>query len=213
MKQFCITHRRALMALSLVSGAFAVCMVVTGCAAPAWLTDAESLIPILGASITSVLSFIAAMTGNAGLSSVLNAISTVITDVGNGLTELQSLITQYKSNPSETTLQKIEDVANLISTNLNQILTATGLPAAVASKIQSWAQLVLTQLEAWLAVLPSLKVAAAAKSERVLMSIPAPANDKIMSAAALKGAINEIWTTPTGDPTVDAALVKVKLVQ
>lgn len=204
MRQFCFRHRYFFFTLSLACALFAVCMVMSGCNTPAWLTDAEQLIPILGATITSVLSFIAGLTGNPALSAVLGTISTIITDVGNGLAELETLINQYKSSPNETTLQKIEDIANLISSNLNQILQATGLPDAIASKIQAWASLVLSQLEAWLAILPALKTAALTGKVSAK-----PLNDQIMSASALKSAANEIWATKTGDPAVDAALANV----
>ena len=204
MRNFCITHRRALMTLSIVSAVFTVCLLASACNAPAWLTDAEALIPILGSSVTSVLSFIAALTGNAGLSTLLNQISTIITDVGNGLTELESLITQYKSSPTDTLLQQIEQIANLVSTNLNQILAATGLPASIEGKIQAWAQLALSQLEAWLGILPTLKVAVT--SPKKLAAMARPADDRLMTSAQLKEAFNTILDTPTGDASVDQAL-------
>lgn len=204
MRNFCILHRRALFTLSIVSGLFTICMLTIACNAPAWLTDAERLIPILGSSVTSVLSFLAALTGNSGLATLLNEISAIITDVGNGLTELESLITQYQGSPSDTLLQKIEELANLISTNLSKILSATGLPAAITSKIQQWAQLVLGQLEAWLGILPTLKAAIA--NPKSFAKMARPANDALLTSAQLKEAYNLILDTPTGDPVVDTAL-------
>jgi hypothetical protein len=205
MKQFCTNHRRALLTLSLVSGLFAVCLCMTACNVPAWLTDAESLIPIIAASVTSILSFVAGMTGDPKLSALLNVITGIIADVGNGLADLEKLISDYKASPSDPLLAQIEAVAADIKANLAQVLSNTGLPAALAATINSWANLALSQLEAWLAVLPSLKAAVVAQSVHTLAK---PADDRIMSAAALKDSFNAILDTKTGDPAVDAALAK-----
>jgi hypothetical protein len=205
MKQFCANHRRALLTLSLVSGLFAVCMCMTACNVPAWLTDAESLIPIIAASVTSILSFVAGITGDPKLSALLNVIVGIITDVGNGLADLEKLISDYKASPSDPLLVQIEAVAADIKANLAQVLSNTGLPPALAATINSWAQLALSQLEAWLAVLPSLKAAVMAQNVHTLSK---PADDRIMSAAALKDSFNAILDKKTGDPKVDKALAK-----
>ena len=205
MKKFCTENRRALLTLSMISGVFAVCMGIMACGVPTWLTDAESLVPIVAASVTSILSFIAGMTGDSALSALLTTITGIISDVGNGLADLEKLISDYKASPSDSLLTQIEAVAEDIKANLAQVLSNTGLPAALAATIAAWANLALSQLEAWLAVLPNLKAAVVAQNVHTLAK---PADDRIMSAAALKSAFNAILDTRTGDAKVDAALAK-----
>lgn len=202
-----MNHSRALLMLAVVSATFTLCCLITGCNAPAWITDAESLLPIIGSSITSVLSFIAAFTGNAALAGVLGKISTIIADVGNGLTDLDKMVQEYKANPSDTLYQKITAAASDIRENLKQILSDTGLPASLAAKVQAWAQIALTQLEGWMGVLPALHQAAKSNTLHAMAALK-PADDRILPPAELKAAFNRIWE-PTGDPNLDKALATV----
>jgi hypothetical protein len=125
--------------------------------------------------------------------------------VGNGLTDIEKLINDYKASPSDSLLTQIEALAQDIQSNLNTILSNTGLPAALQATIGAWANLALSQLEAWLAVLPSLKAAVVAQNVHTMAK---PADDRIMSAAALRDSFNAILDKKTGDAVVDAALAK-----
>ena len=207
MKAFCTRHNRALWVLCSISAVFTLCLLATGCNVPAWLQDAQTLVPVILSSVTTVLSFLAALTGNPALAAAIGLITPIINDVNAGLTDLEQIIAQYKANPSDTLLQKIEEAAGTISANLQKVLTDTGLPAALAQKIQAWAQLALSQLEAWLAILPALHLAATANSMHVLSALK-PASDNVMSAKALHESLTAILAAPTGDSAIDAAMDK-----
>lgn len=202
---FLFRHRRAFHMLGMVFALLTVCMCLTACAVPTWLTDAEALMPVLMSSATSILSFVASATGNPELAAALAIAQPIIDDVGKGLTDLQTMIEEYKGSPSDTVMQNIEAGASDISANLNKLLGDIGLPAALATKLQAWAQLVLSQLNAWLEILPQIKTGV---QSRTLEHMARPATDKVMRADDLKNAFNAILDTPTGDPHVDEALAK-----
>jgi hypothetical protein len=208
-RNFCTAHRRALMTISLVSACFSLMIALTACNAPAWLTEAQLLLPVIGASITSVLSFLAGLSGNAGLAAVLAGVTTIITNVGNGLNDLIAAVEAYKENPSDTLLQKIQGIADAISANLQKVLTDSGIPAAIAQKIQAWAQLVVSQMDVWLKIVPQVHAAVMAKNLHMMAKPPKGA--KIMTVDQFTAAHNAIWEVPTGDPKVDVELPKAQI--
>lgn len=205
---FCAQHHSALRLLSVVSALFTMCYVLTGCGLPTWLTDASSIIPVLISSITSIGSFVASLTGNTALAAELAVVTRILDDVEAGLADIETLIAEYKANPSETLLQKIDDVAKLVTNNIQKILTDSGLPSIIASKVQSLARLVLTQLESWLSLLPVLKPAVgvaahALAGQSVTFTVP-------LDHATFKAQFNAIYDAPTGDVEIDEALAKAR---
>jgi len=201
---FCTRHHRRLMRIGFAFTLLAACLALSGCAVPVWLSDAESLVPLLAASATAALAFLGGL--SPATAALVQKVITIIQDVSAGLTDIATMIAEYKSNPNDTLLQKIEGVANLVVSNLQQVMADTGIPAAVAMVIQKWAQLVLSQLEAWLAVLPNLKLAVA---EGRVESMERPADDRLLAHDQLRTELNEIFTPATGDAEVDEALGKV----
>jgi hypothetical protein len=201
---FCTRHQRRLMRIGFAFSVLAACMALSGCAVPVWISDAESLVPLLAASATAVLSFLGGL--SPATAALVQKIIMIIQDVSAGLSDIATMIAEYKSNPNDTLLQKIEGVANLVVSNLQQVMSDTGIPASVAMVIQKWAQLALSQLEAWLAVLPNIKVAMA---EGRVEAMERPADDRLLSHAELKQELEAIFTPATGDAEVDAALEKV----
>lgn len=206
-RTFCRRHRHAFMTMAKISALFTACYFLAGCAVAPWLSDAENLIPVIASSVLTVLSFLAGLTGNPILEAALADATTIVKDVQASLTAIEALIASYKKNPSDTLIEQIEGIAQTIESNLSTILNDAGIPAAVATTIQSWAGLVLSQLEAWLDILPT--VAAAVKSNS-LAHLERPAVDKLMTASELKDSFTAIFAKPSADPTVEAALAAVR---
>jgi len=178
-------------------------MLITGCAVPTWLTDATNLLPVLISGAASLLSFIAAISGQTIPAAALAEITTIANDVETELKVVEELIGEYNTTPNETVLQKIDAAAKLVVANLSKLLAVDGLPDAVNSKVQSIAQLLLTQFEAWLSLLPAVNAATAVAGARITITIPSTKKD-------LKSQFNAILDAPTGDAAVDAALQKTK---
>ena len=194
-----MVHRFCFMVF-LISTMFTFTVALTGCAVPLWLSDAGNIMPILLSTATSVLGFIGTISGNPEIAVAMGLINTYMTDVENGLKELEELIGEYNETPNETVFQKIQGVAALVSQNLTLILEATGLPAAVATKIQSFATLILGQLNSWLSLLPTLSAKA---GEKVTLTVP-------LTKKEYAAMYNKVREEATGDPVVDAALAKMK---
>lgn len=195
-------HRRTFFAIAFSSAALIVCMCVTGCAAPTWLIDSTNLIPLLVASATSLLSFVAGLTGNVVAAEVLSAISAWSNKVEAGLKNVEELIAQYKDSPSDTTLQKAEEVAQLVISDIKTFDQIIGVPDVISEKLQAFAQLLLTQLEAWLSLLPAAKASTLAGTT-FTVSVP-------LTAKAYKAAHNDILTSPTGHDETDVALIAAR---
>jgi len=183
--------------------ALTACMLVTGCIAPTWLTDAEALMPVLIASGTSILSFIGVVSGNPEIGAALAVAMPIIKDVLAGLKDLDAMIREYKGTKDDSIMTKIEDTAAVVRDNLSKLLADVGLPAVLAAKLSQWAELVISQLDAWLEILPAIKTGVETKT---IAHMPKPASDKVMRADDLKNAFNNLLDQPTGDPTIDDAL-------
>ncbi len=205
---FFAQHHRMFRILALVAACFTACVLMTGCSELEWLNDAINLIPVLTMGATSLLSFIASLSGNAVAATVLADLSAWSSKVEAGLKNLESLVQEYKTTPGESKLQEIEDVANLIVGDINSFDQIIGVPAVLGSKIQSLAQLILSQLEAFISLLPAVKASASANGATAPTAIPAFTAPT--THAAFKASFNTALTTPTGDDTVDAAAATAK---
>lgn len=202
-------HRAAWLTF-LVSTSLLLILHTVACGAASWLTDASTVIEAVLASISALSGVIAVFVPAAGILS--NALNVALQEV----TEIQTLVSQYQTSPSETLLQKIEASIQLVVTNLQPLLSPVGVPAAAATKIQQIAQAILTQLEAWAALIPSLKVATSSAGAATT-TISAAHVERLATAKSLplnsgdfKAKVNAIIEKPTGDAAVDAAFAKVK---
>jgi hypothetical protein len=202
--------RRYALPVFFMSTALLCCIHLAGCTASAtWLTDASSVIEAVLASISALSGVIAAFVPAAGVLS--NALNIALQEV----TEIQSLVSQYQTSPSETLLQKIEAAIQLVITNLQPLLSPTGVPAAAAQKLEAIAQAILSQFEAWAALIPSLKAVTTSGTASVTVSSAhvaqlAAAKSLPLDSEHFKAKINAIIAKPTGDAVVDAAFAKVK---
>lgn len=195
-----IKYRRAFMsfALLLVIGMFT--MVMAGCAAPTWLTDANNIVALVGTSITAIGSFIAGLSGNAALAAGLAVLTEWITKIEQGISDIEALVSQYNSSPTPTLLGDIEAALSDLEANVQQDFSNLGLPTTILSVVAGVAALALSQLEAWGSLIPATKATA-----MMALTVKVPYTKK-----EYKEAVNKILSTPTGDAEVDAALAKAR---
>lgn len=198
--KFLIKFRRAFTALAafLVIGAFT--MVMAGCGAPTWLTDASGIIALVGTSITAIGSFIAGLSGNAALAAGLAVVTDWIAKVETGINDVEELVSQYDAAPDAGLLAKIEAALADVEGNIQRDFSDTGLPTSILGIVAGIAGLALSQLEAWGSLIPATKATA-----MMALTVKVP-----YTKAEYKAAVNAILSTTTGDIEIDAALAKAK---
>lgn len=187
MRNFLARHRRGLSTFGCIMLCFSALCLVTGCGVPTFLQDIEMIVPVAVSAITGLLALLGSLTGNPAEIAAAAAINAIATKVSAGFDEINNLIAQYKSNPTETLLQKIEDGINEVTADLKNILTIEGLPADLAGKIQTITQIVVSQLESLLSVIPIFKSSTAGASLAVVKPLP---------AAAFKAQIHAVLAPP-----------------
>lgn len=209
--RFLISYRRYFKLAAFAAFVFAATLTLTGCGVPTWLSDAGNIIALVGTSFTSIASFIANLTGNAALAALLAVVSTWITKVQTGVTDLEALITQYQASPTPGLLGEIESSLTDLQENVQQDFSNLGLPPAVLSIIAGIAGVAENLLAQWAAAISSVKTAKTSKDFSAAMAKLTSLADTLPYAMSkYKADVNEILNTPTGDPEVDAALKKAK---
>jgi hypothetical protein len=180
---FLARHRRAVTCLFLACASLTTILFVSGCAAGAFLTDLESVVPIALTGITAVLSILAGV--DPALAPVVAILTPLATKIESDLNELKSLQEDYKSNASEGTLTSIETLITTITGDLSTLLQTNGLPAAQATQVQAIATALNSELQNLLTTLPVFSSATAGQTLSVTKPIPAAAfKAKIAAATA-----------------------------
>ena len=98
-----------------------------------------------------------------------------MTKIDSEFTQINTLISDYKSSPSDTLLENIEAAITEVNADLANMLEIAGLPSGIATTIQNVVQAVLTQLNALLSVIPVFKSSTAGASLAVVKPITATA--------------------------------------
>jgi hypothetical protein len=160
--KFLAAHRTMIFTMFLVSAFLTSILCVTGCAAAAFLTDLESVIPIALTGITGILSILAGI--DPELSPAVAIVTPIIQKVEADLTTVKQLQAEYKSNASESVLEQIEAAVNEIIGNLNTVLQTNGLPTDEAAKISAIATAVNAELQAVLSTLPVFQASTAGQT-------------------------------------------------
>lgn len=191
-------HRFMAVACILVMGVFTLAM--AGCGVPTWLTDAQSIVTLVGTSITAIGSFIAALTGDAALAAGLAVVSDWITKIDQVIGDLETLVEQYNAAPNQTLLADIESALTDVEANLVPDFSNTGLPTSVLSIIAGISALALSQIQAWGSLIP-----AAQANAMTTFTVKTP-----YTKAQYKRLVNQILSRPTGDAKIDAALARAK---
>jgi hypothetical protein len=176
-----------------------VALFVAGCNLPAWISTAQSILPIAGQMAAAVLALVAAFSGSTD-SGAITTLSTVVSAAAKALTDIQAMVTEYASNPSTTLLGDIENGIKAVSDNIAPFLADTGIKnSALSAKVVAILQLLMTEVTSLASIMPLLKATA---GQTLSVTIP-------FDAKQFKQAYNEIVDKPTGDVAVDAALAKL----
>jgi hypothetical protein len=204
-RNFLHRHRRASYAFSAACLMFTACTLLSGCAEPTWLSDLSSLLPGIEGAVTGLATFFAGLFG--GKSSDIPAqISTWIADAQALLTTINQLIADWQESPSATIESQIQAESANLKTLIGQITSYTGLSASAQKVVNQITALILSQLDAWLSLIPALSASVKPLADKEFVAVPA--FTRPLDPKTWKRAINDIWNTPTGDVATDAALAK-----
>ena len=210
MRKFLIRFRRVAMFMAIVCACFVCGLMLTGCGAPTWLTDAGNIVATIGMSFTSLSAFIAGLTGNVALAALLTTVSAWISKVQTDIADLSLLISQYQQSPSTGLLATIESSLADVQANVQQDFANLGLPAAVLSVVAGVAGLAEGLLVKWSTAVGAVKSAAFGSKEfhAAVEHMNSVAKSLPQDTAAFKAAVNALFDKKTGDAQVDAALAK-----
>lgn len=139
------------------------CMFATGCSS-SWVTVALNDLPVLVQIATSIAGLASVVqTGSQASPAELQAIQNISTQAQGDLTLLQTLYTDYKAQPSASTIAKIEAAIATTQQNLPAMLQAAHIEDAVLqARITAAVNLVLTTVTAVGALIPNASIPATA---------------------------------------------------
>jgi hypothetical protein len=186
-------HSKSNTLLSLV---LAIAIAATGCTAE-WLNVALQDLPVLTqmalnvANLTTLLA-----SGQQASPADVAVIQNISTQAARDLNLLQSLYSEYKANPSGTTLQKIQNVISDLNQNLPTLLQSAHISnATLAARVAAAVNLVLTTVNSFASLMPQADAPAA-------RSVKAQA---LLQPKDLKRQWNQQVCAPTGNALLDKA--------
>jgi hypothetical protein len=190
-------HSRSRTILALV---LAITIAATGCSAQ-WINLALQDLPVLTQMALNIATLVGTLASGQQASAADTAvIQNISAQASRDLNLLQSLYAEYKSNPSGTTLQKIQNVISDLNQNLPALLQSAHIGNPVLSaRITAAVNLILTTVNSFAALMPQTAPATAQKARA---ATPPP------SAKQLRSQWNQQICAPTGNPVLDAAFAQ-----
>jgi hypothetical protein len=180
-------------------------MLLTGCTAQ-WISVALADLPVLTQMALNIVSLVATLQSGKQINAAdAAAIRNISTEAGKDLILLQTLYNQYKANPSDATLQKIQGVLGEIEQNLPALLAAAHISNAnLSARVTTAVDLILTTVQGFAALIP--QAARTTTQQRV-----AGVKITLLNTKQLKQQWNETVCAPTGDAVLDAALAQSQI--
>jgi hypothetical protein len=183
-------------------------MLITGCGNVQG--DAETVLSVISLAFGTASAAVLLIPGVGPLISPLLAEGSAI------VAQLQAQFKTFVADPTESAYQNVMAFVSQLNANLGQILAATGLPAALVTKLQSIFTVVQTQIQNWVNLVESLKkpgatTASAAIEARAALpgtALHAQLQTVHESASTFRAQMKGIVETPVGDETIDDAFTK-----
>ncbi len=176
-----------------------ISLAATGCTAQ-WISVALADLPVLTQMALNIAALVATLESGKQLSAAESAaIQNISAEASKDLTLLQTLYNQYKANPDNGTLQKIESVIGDISQNLPALLQASHISdPTLSARITAAVNLILTTVSSFAQLIPQTAAPAGSrKNARQSVVIP--------KAKELKKQWNQQVCAPSGNSALDAA--------
>jgi hypothetical protein len=174
-----------------------ISLLATGCSAQ-WLSIALADLPVLTQMALNIGTIITTLQSGSQISAAdAAAIQNISAQASKDLNLLESLYNEYKSNPSTSALQKIQNVIADINQSLPALLQAAHIGDPVLSaRLAAGVNLILTTVASFAALIPHTSTHLAAQK----MSHPTSA---IPKASDLKKQWNQQVCGPTSNSELD----------
>lgn len=163
----------------------AISLFTTACSAQ-WISIALADLPVLIQMALNIGTLVTSLQSGQPLSPAETAaIQNISSEASKDLNLLQTLYNEYKANPNGTTLQRINDVITTAEQSLPALLQAAHISnPAVLARVTAGVNLILTTVESFATLIPSLSTAQV-HAQITVKNVP------IAKPAALKKLWNE----------------------
>lgn len=174
-------------------------LIATGCSAN-WISTALADLPVLVQMSLNIGTLVTTLQSNRQLTPAeAAAIQNISAEATRDLNLLQTLYQDYKTNPSPSTLQKIQGAIADMNQNLPAILQAVRvIDPVLSARVSAAVSLILSTVNSFAALIPQVGRPAGARK----MAGRTPA---IPGTEDLKKNWNQHVCGPTGRPALDAA--------
>jgi hypothetical protein len=174
-------------------------LLAIGCSAQ-WISVALADLPVLVQMALNVGSVVTTLeTGQQLSSAEAAAIQNISKEAGKDLTLLQTLYNQYKANPTDGTIQKIQSAIADLNQNLPALLQAAHISdPALSVRISAAVNLILNTVNAFASLIPQTSAPVTAQVALQKTAIPHPTD--------LKKQWNQQVCKPSGVAALDSSL-------
>jgi hypothetical protein len=193
---------------SLLAIVLTIALAATGCSSQ-WINIALQDLPVLTQMALNIATLASVLASGQQINSGdVAVIQNISAQASRDLNLLQALYAEYKSNPSSTTLQKIQNVISDLDHSLPALLESAHISnSTLTARITAAVNLILTTVNSFAALMPQGAPTTAATSSRTRQNAPSRAEVfSPPSAQSLKQQWNQQVCTATSNPLFDAGL-------
>ena len=184
---------------ALLALVLAIAVATTGCSSQ-WINIALQDLPVLTQMSLNIATLVSTLaSGKQASAADLAVIQNISAQASRDLNFLQTLYSEYKANPSSTTLAKIQNVISDLNQNLPSLLQSAHISNALLSaRVTAAVNLILTTVNGFASLMPQSPTAVPASAQT--RSLPRPKD--------LKQQWNHQVCAPTGTPSTDKAFAQ-----
>ena len=184
---------------SLLALVLALLTVTTGCT-PQWINIAVQDLPVLTQMALNIATLVSTLaSGKQASAADVAVIQNISAQASRDLNLLQSLYSEYKANPNNTTLQKIQNVISDVNQNLPALLQAAHISnPTLSARVTAAVNLIVSTVNSVAALMPQ----SSASTSRKLRTQP------LLHAKDLKKQWNLQVCSPTGNGVMDEAFAQ-----
>lgn len=181
---------------SLLALVLALLTATIGCT-PQWINVAVQDLPVLTQMALNIATLVSTLaSGKQASAADVAVIQNISAQASRDLNLLQSLYSEYKANPNNTTLQKIQNVIADVNQNLPALLQAAHISnPTLAARVTAAVNLIVSTVNSVASLMPQSSAATARK----LSAQP------LIHAKDLKKQWNLQVCSPTGNSAMDEA--------
>lgn len=184
---------------ALLALVLAIVVATTGCSSQ-WINIALQDLPVLTQMSLNIATLVSTLaSGKQASPADLAVIQNISAQASRDLNLLQTLYSEYKANPTTTTLAKIQNVISDLNQNLPALLQSAHISNALLSaRVTAAVNLILTTVNGFASLMPQSPTAAPGSAHTRLL--PRPRD--------LKQQWNQQVCAPTGTASADKAFAQ-----